>query len=76
MRRFGTDKPDLRYGLEIADVTDRCAGSGFGVFENAIASGGVVRGAGRARRRARCRARTSRSSRRSPGSGAARASPG
>jgi aspartyl-tRNA synthetase len=43
MRRFGTDKPDLRYGLEIADLTETLQGSGFGVFENAIASGGVVR---------------------------------
>jgi aspartyl-tRNA synthetase len=43
MRRFGTDKPDLRYGLEIADLTEALSGSGFGVFENAITSGGVVR---------------------------------
>ena len=32
MRRFGSDKPDLRFGMEIADVTDAVAGSGFGPF--------------------------------------------
>lgn len=43
MRRFGTDKPDLRYGLEIADVSDVVAASEFGVFRGAVESGGVVR---------------------------------
>jgi aspartyl-tRNA synthetase len=38
MRRFGSDKPDLRFGMEIADVTEAVAGSGFGPF----ASGSVV----------------------------------
>src|SRR5690606_16996350 len=32
MRRYGSDKPDLRFGMEIADVTDAVAGSGFGPF--------------------------------------------
>ncbi|HZR94910.1 MAG TPA: aspartate--tRNA ligase [Gaiellaceae bacterium] len=35
MRRFGTDKPDLRYGLEIQDATEVTRGSEFGVFANA-----------------------------------------
>jgi aspartyl-tRNA synthetase len=35
MRRFGTDKPDLRYGLEIQDATELTRGSQFGVFANA-----------------------------------------
>jgi aspartyl-tRNA synthetase len=43
MLRFGSDKPDLRYGLEIADVTDLVRGSEFGVFKGAAESGGVVR---------------------------------
>jgi len=36
-RRFGSDKPDLRFGLEIEDATDATRGSGFGVFANADA---------------------------------------
>ena len=44
MRRFGNDKPDLRFGMEIRDVTDIVAESEFGVFANAAKSGGVVRG--------------------------------
>jgi aspartyl-tRNA synthetase len=44
MRRFGTDRPDMRYGMEILDWTGRAGASGFGVLEGAIASGGVVRG--------------------------------
>ena len=36
-RRFGTDKPDLRFGLEIEDATEQTRGSGFGVFANAEA---------------------------------------
>lgn len=43
MLRYGSDKPDLRFGLEIADVSDLVAGSEFGVFANAVAGGGVVR---------------------------------
>jgi len=42
--RYGTDKPDLRFGLELVDVTDIISNSGFNVFRQAAASGGVVRG--------------------------------
>jgi aspartyl-tRNA synthetase len=44
MRRFGSDKPDLRYGLEIGDVSEAVRASEFGVFRSAIESGGIVRG--------------------------------
>ena len=44
MERFGKDNPDLRYGLELKDVKDLVAGSGFKVFESVIAQGGDVRG--------------------------------
>jgi aspartyl-tRNA synthetase len=44
MDRYGTDKPDLRYGLPIVDVSDVVAKSGFQVFSGTVASGGVVRG--------------------------------
>ncbi len=43
MERFGTDKPDLRFGLEIADLTPVLAGRGFGAFDHAVAAGGRVR---------------------------------
>jgi aspartyl-tRNA synthetase len=44
MRRFGSDKPDLRYGMELLDVSDLLAESEFGVFRETLAAGGVVRG--------------------------------
>lgn len=44
MQRFGTDKPDIRFGLELADVSDLVAKSEFKVFANAVSSGGAVRG--------------------------------
>ncbi|MGE0133907.1 MAG: aspartate--tRNA ligase [Dehalococcoidia bacterium] len=44
MERFGSDKPDLRYGLEIADLTSLVAGTEFAVFRNAIEAGGRIRG--------------------------------
>jgi aspartyl-tRNA synthetase len=44
MARFGKDNPDLRFGLELKDITDLAPGSGFKVFESAAASGGHVRG--------------------------------
>jgi aspartyl-tRNA synthetase len=43
MARYGSDKPDLRYGLEIADITDIAGKTDFGVFKTVIANGGVVR---------------------------------
>ena len=43
MNRFGSDKPDTRYGMEITDVSDLVAGSDFGVFASAVADGGSVR---------------------------------
>jgi aspartyl-tRNA synthetase len=42
--RFGVDRPDTRFGLEIADVGEALASSEFKVFSGALASGGVVRG--------------------------------
>ena len=43
MLKYGSDAPDLRFGLEITDITDVLRGTGFGVFRNAIEAGGVVR---------------------------------
>jgi aspartyl-tRNA synthetase len=43
MDRFGSDKPDLRFGMELIDLSDTLAGTGFGVFANTIANGGVVK---------------------------------
>jgi len=40
MERYGTDKPDIRFGLELRDLTDIMAGSEFGVFKSAIIGGG------------------------------------
>ncbi len=44
MQRFGKDNPDLRFGMELKDISDLAPGCGFQVFENAVASGGSVRG--------------------------------
>jgi aspartyl-tRNA synthetase len=44
MERYGSDKPDLRFGLEIRDLTDIVAQSEFSVFRSAIAEGGKVKG--------------------------------
>lgn len=43
MLKYGIDKPDLRFGLEIRDLTELVAGCGFKVFADAVAGGGVVR---------------------------------
>ena len=44
MERFGSDKPDLRFGMELCDVTDVVKDCEFAVFKNAIEAGGSVRG--------------------------------
>ena len=44
MDRFGSDKPDTRFGMELVDITDVVKGCGFGVFTGAIENGGTVRG--------------------------------
>ena len=43
MNRFGVDKPDTRFGLELQDFTETFRHSGFKVFESTVASGGVVK---------------------------------
>ena len=43
MDRYGTDKPDTRYGLELVDVSDIVKDSGFKVFSGAVKSGGLVK---------------------------------
>ena len=44
MDRFGSDKPDLRFGMELKNVSDVVKNCGFGVFTSALAAGGSVRG--------------------------------
>jgi aspartyl-tRNA synthetase len=44
MERFGNDKPDMRFGFELKNVSDLVKDCGFGVFSGAIANGGAVRG--------------------------------
>ncbi|MFI3209788.1 MAG: aspartate--tRNA ligase [Peptostreptococcaceae bacterium] len=44
MERFGSDKPDLRFGYELTDISDLVKGCGFGVFKNATVDGMSVRG--------------------------------
>lgn len=43
MNRFGSDKPDLRFGMELVDLTTELENCGFGVFSNAVKAGGVVK---------------------------------
>jgi aspartyl-tRNA synthetase len=43
MDRFGSDKPDLRFAMELIDLSDTLSDTGFGVFANTIAAGGVVK---------------------------------
>lgn len=43
MDRYGSDKPDTRFGMPIVDIADAVRGTGFRVFEEALASGGVVK---------------------------------
>ena len=44
MDRFGSDKPDTRFGMELVNVSEVVAGCGFGVFTGALENGGSVRG--------------------------------
>jgi aspartyl-tRNA synthetase len=44
MERFGTDKPDLRFGMELIEISDLVTDCEFGVFKNVVGSGGRVRG--------------------------------
>ena len=44
MDRFGSDKPDLRFGMELKDITELVKNCGFGVFTQAVENGGSVRG--------------------------------
>jgi aspartyl-tRNA synthetase len=41
--RYGSDKPDLRFELQLCDITDLCRGCGFRIFEEAVANGGLVK---------------------------------
>ena len=43
MDKYGSDKPDTRYGLELVDVSDVVQGSGFKVFADAVSKGGIVK---------------------------------
>ena len=43
MNKYGSDKPDLRFGLEMVDLCDIAKGCGFKVFDQAVANGGVVK---------------------------------
>lgn len=44
MNRYGSDKPDTRFGMELVDVSEEVKGCGFGVFTGALEAGGTVRG--------------------------------
>jgi aspartyl-tRNA synthetase len=44
IRRYGSDRPDLRFGLELVDLTDALRATGFNAFRSIIDSGGAVRG--------------------------------
>ena len=44
MEKYGKDNPDIRFGLELKNITDLAIGCGFSIFEQAISSGGAVRG--------------------------------
>ncbi len=44
MRLYGNDRPDLRFGLQLFDISELVAESGFSVFKNAVAGGGQVKG--------------------------------
>ena len=44
IRRFGVDNPDIRFGLELTELTDIVKGAGFKVFADVAASGGIIKG--------------------------------
>ena len=44
IRRFGVDNPDLRFGLELCELTDIVKGAGFKVFADVAAAGGIIKG--------------------------------
>jgi aspartyl-tRNA synthetase len=44
MSRFGTDRPDIRFGMELVDVSDLVVECGFGIFAKTVAGGGLVKG--------------------------------
>ena len=44
MAKYGIDRPDIRFGLELFEVTELVRNSRFGVFKNAVAAGGIVKG--------------------------------
>jgi aspartyl-tRNA synthetase len=44
MERFGSDKPDLRFGMELVDLSEMLAGSGFKIFDETLAQRGRIRG--------------------------------
>ncbi len=46
MNRFGNDKPDTRFGLELQDLKELASGSGFKVFDDVLGRGGVIKGIG------------------------------
>lgn len=46
MNRFGNDKPDLRFGLELQDLNDLCQNTGFKVFDDVLAKKGSIKGIG------------------------------
>jgi len=43
MNKYGSDKPDLRFEMAFVDITEECAGCGFGVFAGTVEAGGVVK---------------------------------
>lgn len=43
MEKYGSDKPDLRFGMELVELSDVFQDSAFGVFKNAVAGGGAVK---------------------------------
>jgi len=43
MRRFGTDRPDTRFGLELVDLSETLRGCGFKVFQETLDKGGIVK---------------------------------